>query len=41
MADRKPRARKPRTQPAPVDPKTAALAIAAEIAQKRADDGAR
>lgn len=41
MADRKPRARKPRTQSAPVDPKAAALAIAAEIAQKRAGDGDR
>ena len=41
MAERKPRALKPRTHPAPVDPKTAALAIATEIAQKRADDGER
>lgn len=48
MADRKPRARRG-ARPTVViideaqnlDPKTVALAIAAEIAQKRADDGAR
>ena len=41
MADRKPRARKPRTHPAPVDPKVAAVLLAVEIAKKRAGDGDR